>query len=145
MPPETPRSPSRPHPRPSAAWLAVLLLTLLAGCDGSVDVVGRVTDASGEPVAGAEIDLGRPGESVRFDAVSGADGCFRIGGMVSPGVRDYDLTVTAAGYSPYAETISNGEPNALLVTLAEAGSGGDSGAERLGSMYPAELESCVWE
>ncbi len=54
----------------------ILLAAFTLGCDGSVGVRGRVLDAANEPVVGGDVSLSRPGEAVRFDEKTDAEGCF---------------------------------------------------------------------
>jgi len=72
---------------------------------------GRVVDAAGQPIAGAEVRVSRPeggggqfvfqiggmGSREKPDASSGADGLFRVGGL-EPG--EYALAVSREGYAP---------------------------------------------
>ena len=113
-------------------------LVLLTACDGLVEIRGRVVDDAGQPVAAAEVRLGRPGESVECEEQTDANGCFYIGGMVSPGVRDYHLKVEASEYEPYAGVFSNRDRTVVLVTLAGAGSGRESSS----ASSATELEAC---
>jgi large repetitive protein len=85
---------------------------------------GRVVDAAGKPVAGAELRLARPeggarrmmfqmagGDREKPDAVSGADGSFRLGGL-EPG--EYSLSATREGYASKripAVTVETEGPN----------------------------------
>jgi protocatechuate 3,4-dioxygenase beta subunit len=71
---------------------------------------GRVVDAAGQPVAGAEIRLSRPerggnrfmvmmggmGQREKPDASSGPDGSFRVGGLEA---AEYALAVSHEGYA----------------------------------------------
>ncbi len=125
-------------------WIVIVLLAVFTlGCDGSVDIRGRVLDAANEPIADGDVYLGRPGESVAFEEKTDADGCFTVGGMVSPGVRDYFLTISAAGYQDYEGTYENSADWTLLVSLAAETSGEASTAKSFGYGESApELERC---
>ena len=62
---------------------------------GPLALRGRVTDASGAPVAGASLNLRREADSFLASAWSAADGSFSL--EAAPG--DFELAATAAGFS----------------------------------------------
>lgn len=123
--------------------LMLLLLVFSVGCDGHIDVFGRVLDGAGDGVAGIEVHLGHLGESLTFDGETDAEGCFAIGGMVGPGQRDYLLTVSAAGYEPVESTFTSSGEYPILVHL-DADASGQIRIDRIaqaGSL-PPELDEC---
>ena len=86
---------AHPHAVPVAARATARADVQLGG---AAVVAGRVTDAGGAPIAGAQALLtpgGAAGEMGR--ATSGSDGTFEIGPLAS---GEYDLDVIADGHSP---------------------------------------------
>jgi hypothetical protein len=82
-------------------------------------IVGEVVDSSGAAVPSAKIVARSPQTSFERQAVSDARGEFRLAGL-PPGT--YQLTVTAAGFSPAASDVSAvvGSVQDLKVTLKPA-------------------------
>ena len=60
-------------------------------------ISGAVVDQSGAVVAGAQVSVTRNGQSLNQQATTGADGQFFLAN-IAPGT--FDLTITAAGFSP---------------------------------------------
>ena len=116
----------------SASWsgtvcvsgLAGLLVGVsLAGCGGALQIQGSVLDSKDRPVVGAAIDaapLSTFSEwGARFHTLSNSDGCFALGGTVSPfPTRQAPLTVSAPGYKPVTAEMQSPSSNRVIVTLA---------------------------
>jgi hypothetical protein len=106
--------------------LAVAILALgqppaIAQTVATAAVRGRVTDPSGAPVAGANVELTRAGHGVHRVAVCAADGSFTIGELAVGG--GYRLTVQKEGteeqtYGPFG--LRAGETATFEVKLAPA-------------------------
>jgi protocatechuate 3,4-dioxygenase beta subunit len=96
---------------------------------------GRVVDAGGQPIAGAEVRLSRPerggnrfmfqiggmGDREKPDASSGSDGSFRVAGLEA---GEYALAVSREGYAtkrvPSVNVVAAG-PNDLPPVVLSAG------------------------
>ena len=66
----------------AAVQSAVLLVTLVcSGCDALTFARGRVRDSQGQPVSNASVILTRSDEGRYWRTVTGADGCFSLGGL----------------------------------------------------------------
>jgi uncharacterized GH25 family protein len=71
----------------------------LAGCDGGVQVKGRILDERGKPVKEARILLESRGESHQTE--SREDGSYDVGVMHAPVTPKGKLTVSKKGYETY--------------------------------------------
>jgi protocatechuate 3,4-dioxygenase beta subunit len=66
--------------------------------DPATAIEGVVVDAQGAPVAGAHVKAGRRGWSEHPEVESGADGRFRLAGLLLGGL--YQLTAAKEGFAP---------------------------------------------
>lgn len=126
----------------SRLLVAALFVPLIAACfvDGGTGVAGHVYDMRGNPVRGARVTLQAPGRSAAPDGSavgddeSRQDGCYYVFGTHAPGRVQVVLTVTAAGFKPYAGHARAGQYTNDVV-LAPIGSLHDS----VGEFRPHDL------
>ena len=102
---------------------SLLVVALLAGCDGYRCVHGRVSDADGKPVAGASVRLVR--SSHVTDCSTDQNGRYRVGLVGSPtGKMAHKLTVSKKGFKNHSETIEltvSGEGTTANIVLERDG------------------------
>ncbi|NOT62071.1 MAG: TonB-dependent receptor, partial [Acidobacteria bacterium] len=80
--------------------LIVVLLVNGAGAQGRGGLTGRVSDAAGAAVTGAQIELLNAATSEKRTAMSDTDGAFQFTSL-NPGV--YRLEIRASGFKKYAQ------------------------------------------
>ncbi len=93
---------------------------------------GLVRDPSDSSIAGAQVMLSNPISGYKRQAVSGADGSFRLGNIPP---NSYHLEITAAGFNPYTSDVSirNAVPQQITATLTLAGSTSEVTVEAAGA------------
>ena len=91
-----PASTLRMQKRSSLLLAAILLIPFLCSAQIAADLTGRVYDASGAAVAGAQIELTQDSTHVQFTTISTTSGYYLFNNL-SPG--SYRLDVLAPGYS----------------------------------------------
>lgn len=115
--------------RPALLAIPLVVLALLAppagAQTGTASIRGRVTDAGGAPVSGAQVALRNPATGFSRGALSNETGFYNITG-VQPGT--YTLRVTRIGFSPVersvrlpvGETVTLDVPMASIATQLTA-------------------------
>jgi tetratricopeptide (TPR) repeat protein len=112
--------------------LTVLLAATNAFAGAEARINGKVVDASSkQPIANAVVKLEAiEGKTVKQEAKTKADGTYAL--FILDGTLQYKITWSAAGYTPYEETmkLKIGEPNKKDVELGKGGglAGGGKGA-----------------
>jgi len=105
------------------------------GTTGSI--AGTVKDASGNPIANAEICVYKEGTSILVKkAISGTDGSYTISGL-SPG--KYDVVFSATGYENRtiaSQEVKSGETTTVNAVLTKIGGEGTQGAGMLLWLLP---------
>ena len=105
------------------------------GTTGSI--AGTVKDASGNPIANAEICVYKEGTSILVKkAISGTDGSYTISGL-SPG--KYDVVFSATGYENRtiaSQEVKSGDTTTVNAVLTKIGGEGTQGAGMLLWLLP---------
>jgi len=90
------KTPPLPHLASIAFAACVLPSTLYAQIAG--ELKGRVTDATGDVVAGAHVTLTQSATGVQQSSVTTSDGYYDFAQLVS---GTYTIQVQSAGFAPY--------------------------------------------
>jgi hypothetical protein len=117
----------RNTPAPFALALAMVLIAVLPGTlaaqslGNAGTIIGRITDPSGAVVPGAIVTASNPVTGYSSSVRSNSKGEFRVTNLPP---NPYHLSVSAAGFAPYAEdaTVRNALPIEIQPKLALAGS-----------------------
>jgi hypothetical protein len=113
---------------PQVLWSASLitLVVMASGCDGGVQLKGRVTDASGAPVTSARVLLRDGDRRVRAEGQTDLRGCFELLEMVAPGRYSLRGEVTAPGFGSASVDVPTLNENTVRVRLVRANQGQSS-------------------
>jgi Fe(3+) dicitrate transport protein len=105
-------------PRSLSAFVLALLLALPTGVaeaqSPETAISGRVTSATGAPLAGAEVILRQADSQASTNTLTDADGRFSLSG-IAPG--DYRLIVSAAGFSAIMREIAVSASRSIVVDV----------------------------
>jgi hypothetical protein len=97
--------------------MGVVLLLFLAGCDGFTHIKGKITDVSGKPIEGAQVEM-KTISGGRYDKVkTDAAGAFSIGFTHAPFNVDLVLTVWKEGYKPFEKHFKSNEAKQFSPTI----------------------------
>ena len=98
--------------------LSLVLLLSFAGCDGFTHIKGKVTDTTGKPIQGAEVEL-KTTSGGRDDKVkTSTDGSFSVGFSHAPWKVDLALTVSKDGYKTFEKRLTSEDAKQFPATIA---------------------------
>lgn len=98
-----------------STMLSFFLFSNVAPAQGRIEIAGRVVDANGSAIAGAEISVGAVSGSVRRTLETDSDGGFRVSDLA---VGRYTVTAKARGFATAAVVSDGSAP--LTVELQAA-------------------------
>ena len=98
----------------ATAFGFILLLSLFA-CDGFTHIQGKVTDTSGKPIEGAQVEMKTGG--ARSQVKTDSQGSFNVSFTHAPFNVDLVLTVSKDGYKTFEKPFKSRDAKEFPATI----------------------------